>query len=146
MKVIMLSDVKKVGKKGEIKEVADGYARNFLIAKGLAVIASETSKKLLDKENAIKAAEDKELKEKAQALAKELETKEFIFHVNAKDGKVFNSVSLKAIEEELRKHGYTIDKRKFINHEAINTLGYSNVKIELYKGVIGNIKVKLVED
>lgn len=146
MKVIMLSDVKKVGKKGEIKEVADGYARNFLIAKGLAIVASETSKKVLDKENAEKAAEDKALKEKAQKLAEELKNKEFVFHVNAKDGKVFNSISPKQIEEELKKQGYTIDKRKFIDHEPINTLGYSNVKVELYKGVIGNIKVKLVED
>jgi len=146
MKVIMLSDVKKVGKKGEIKEVADGYARNFLIAKGLAIVASETSKKVLDKQNAEKAKEDAELKKKAQELADELKNKEFIFHVNAKDGKVFNSISTKQIEEELKKQGYTIDKRKFIDHEPINTLGYSNVKIELYKGVIGNIKVKLVED
>ena len=146
MKVILLSDVKNVGKKGEIKEVSDGYARNFLILRGLAVAASETGKKVLEKQNAEAAAEDARLREEATKLKAELEKKEFQFRVKSKNGRVFNSVSTKQIAEELRKNGYTIDKRKIIDNEPITTLGYSNIKIELYKDVIGTIKVKLVEE
>ena len=73
MKVILLEDVKKVGKKGEIKEVADGYARNFLIARKLAVAASETSLKVLDKENAIKKAHEEELKMEGESLNAKLD-------------------------------------------------------------------------
>lgn len=145
MKVILLEDVKKVGKKGEIKEVADGYARNFLIARKLAVAASETSLKVLDKENAIKKAHEEELKKEAEALKAKLAQMTFEFKVNVKNGRVFNSVSTKQLHDELKRQGITIDKRKIIDNEPITSLGYSNIRIELYKGVIGNIKVLLKE-
>ena len=146
MKVIMLSDVKKVGKKGEIKDVADGYARNFLIARGLAVAESNSSKEILNKQKAQEAKEDEANREAAKELKKKIESQEFIFKVNAKNGKVFNSVSSKQIEEELAKKGLIIDKKKIKDPKPIATLGYSNVKIELYKEVEANIKVKLVEE
>lgn len=146
MKVILLSDVKKVGKKGEIVDVSDGYARNFLFAKKLAVVASETGKKVLDEEKARKAALDSENKAKAEEIAKQLEKIELSFKVKAKDGRVSGSVSTKQIADELKKAGITVDKRKFIDNEPLVTLGYSNVKVELYKDVIGTIKVKLVEE
>lgn len=146
MKVILLSDVKKVGKKGEIVEVSDGYARNFLFARKLAVVASETGKKVLEKENAEKAALDAQKREEAKALAEVLSKKEFQFRVKAKEGHVFNSVSTKQIADELKKAGITIDKRKIIDNEPVTTLGYSNIRIELYKDVIATIKVKLVEE
>ena len=133
MKVILLADVKKVGKKGEIKEVSDGYARNFLIARNLAVMASNDSLKVLDKEK------------EAEELASKMENMTLEFKVNAKNGVVFNSVSTKQIQDALRKQGIVIDKRKIIDHEPITSLGYNRVKIELYKGVIGTIKVLLKE-
>ena len=104
MKVILLSDVNKVGKKGEIKEVSDGYARNFLIARKLAVVATEASCNVLKKQNEEAAKLDEESRKKAQALALELAKREFVFNVNAKNGNVFNSVSTKAIAEELKKN------------------------------------------
>ncbi len=146
MKVILLSDVKKVGKKGEIVEVADGYGRNFLIARNLAVMATDASQKVLAKQNEEKAVKDAQLKKEAEELKKLLGTKEFVFKVKAKDGKVFNSISTKMIQEELEKNGISIDKRKIIDNEPVKTLGYSNVKVELYKDVIASIKVKLVEE
>ena len=146
MKVILLSDVKKVGKKGEIKEVADGYARNFLLARNLAVQASESSKKVLDRQNEEKARLDEEKRNEALKLKEDLSKIELVFKVKAKDGKVSGSISTNKIETELKNKGYIVDKRKFIDNEPLTTLGYNNVKIELYKDVIATIKVKLSEE
>ncbi len=146
MKVIMLSDVKKVGKKGEVVEVADGYARNFLIARKLAVVASDTGVKVLQKQKADEDARQEELRKEAIALKSALEGEEFVFKVNSKNGKVFNSISTKHLQEALKKQGYTIDKRKIIDNEPLTSLGYNHVRIELYKDVIATIKVKLVEE
>ena len=145
MKVILLSDVPKLGKKGDIKQVADGYGRNYLIARGLAVMESEGAKKVLDKQ----IQEAKELDDlnraKAVELKKDLETKKYEFIVKAKEGKVSGSISSKQIEEAVKKDGFNIDKRKIINFEPLNELGTYDVKIELYKDVIGVIKVILKE-
>lgn len=147
MKVILLSDVKKVGKKGQMVEVSDGYARNFLFARKLAVAASEGSVKVLKAEEAKEDARQAALKKEAEALKDELAKQEFVFKVKAnKDGRVFNSISTKQIAELLKSKGITIDKRKIIDNEPITSLGYSIIKVELYKGVIGSIKVKLEEE
>ena len=146
MKVILLNDVKKLGKKGEVKNVADGYARNFLIARGLAVAESDSSKEILNKQKAEEAKEDEANRQEAKKLKEKIESQEFVFKVKAKNGNVSNSVSSKQIEEELAKKGLIIDKKKIKDPKPISSLGYSNVKIELYKDVIANIKIKLVEE
>ena len=81
----------------------------------------------------------------AEELASKMENMTLEFKVNAKNGVVFNSVSTKQIQDALRKQGIVIDKRKIIDHEPITSLGYNRVKIELYKAVIGTIKVLLKE-
>ena len=146
MKVILLSDVPKVGKKGDIKEVADGYARNFLIARGLAVAESAGAKKVLDKQNEEAAKLDEQKRQEAKALAEELAKKVLTFKVKAKGGKVSGSISTKQIEEELKKEGIIIDKRKIKDNEPLKELGTFDIRVELYKDVIGKIKVKLVEE
>ena len=146
MKVILLSDVKKVGKKGEVKNVADGYAMNFLIAKGLAVKASNKSEEILQKEKDQEAKENAIKKEEAIVIKNKLETLKLEFKVKSKEGRVFNSISTKTISEELDRIGIHVDKRKILDSEPIKELGQTNVKIELYKGVIGIIQVVLKEE
>lgn len=146
MKVILLTDVKKVGKKGEVVEVSDGYARNFLFARKLAVVASDTGVKVLNEQKKEEEKRHQELKKEALSLKEALEKEEFVFKVNSKNGKVFNSVSTKHLQEALKEKGYTIDKRKIIDNQPITSLGYSHIKVELYKDVIATIKVKLVEE
>ena len=146
MRVILLSDVPKVGKKGEIKDVADGYARNFLIARSLAVMESSGSKKILEKQKEDEAKLDAQKRKEAEELKKVLATKTLEFKVKAKEGKVSGSVSTKQIEEELKKQGIVIDKRKIKDNEPLNSLGTYDIKVELYKDIIGTIKVKLIEE
>lgn len=124
MKVILLQDVKNVGKKGQTVEVSDGYASNFLLPKRLAVIETSRSIEVLNKQ--IKDQKDALAQQKATAeeIAKKLETitLEFEAQVGA-DQKMFGSISTKQIEAELKnKHNIVIDKRRFVDKSPINSL------------------------
>ncbi|HEY4537625.1 MAG TPA: 50S ribosomal protein L9 [Erysipelothrix sp.] len=147
MKVILLKDVKKVGKKDEILDVADGYARNFLIPNGLAVEATSTGREILKGQKKEAAKEQERLKKEAQDLAKKLEAITLEFPVKTGEGgRVFGSVSTKQIEEELKKkHNIKVDKRKFKPNKALNLLGMNHIEVTLFPDVVGEIKVRLVE-
>ena len=151
MKVILLQDVKKLGKKGDTITVSDGYGSNYLIPKGLAVSSTANSQKELAKKNAEEEARQKQLKAEAEELAKRLEhiNVEFKAKVGA-DGRMFGAISPKEIEEGLLKQwGIKIDKRKFIDKYPANALGYTRLKIELYHGsegsVVGVVNVHISE-
>ena len=146
MKVILLNDVPKLGKKGDVKEVADGYGRNFLIARGLAVLDTNASKKILDEQKKQEEANDAQRRKEANELKDLLATKTLEFKLKANNGKVSGSVSGKQIEDALSKQNITIDKRKIKDSSPLNELGTYDVKIELYKDIVGTIKVKLVEE
>ena len=139
MKVILLVDVKGYGKKGETISVSDGYAKNYLIPRKLAVNSTETSQAQLAKSNAIEAARQKELKKEAEALSARLEHIQVEFKAKAgSDGRMFGTISTKEIEQEMKKQwDITIDKRKFIDKFPANAFGYTKLKIELYKGSEG---------
>jgi len=147
MKVILLQDVKKVGKKGEMVTVADGYGQNFLIKNKLAVMATEHSKEILKKEQAKKAELEKEKEIKAQELKEKMKEIVLEFKLSGgTNGRVYGAVSNKAVVDEMKKtHGIEIDKRKFIDFNPIQALGYTVVKVELYKGVIAEFKVHTSE-
>lgn len=147
MKVILTQDVKKVGKKGEIVNVADGYGKNFLIKNKMAVLATSYGKEVVAKNKEEARLQDLENKKKAEELKEVLENMTLEFKLSSgKDGKTFGSISTKNIAEELLKtHDIKIDKRKFINARPIQSLGYTQLKIELYKDVIATIKVHLSE-
>ena len=145
MKVILKSDVKKVGKKGEIVDVSDGYARNFLIARGLAVPSTDRSLEILAHQKEEEKKEDDKRRAEAQALADKLSTMIFNFHVKSgSEGKVFGSVSTKQIVEELAKQDIKVDKKKFIDTAPINSLGVTKVRVDLYRGVIATIACNLI--
>ena len=145
MKVILLEDVKSLGKKGEIVNVNDGYARNFILKKNLGLEA--TGKNLndlkLQQQNAAKVAKEK--LEAAQALAKDLEDKSITVKIQAGvEGKVFGSISSKEIALEAKKQlGMDIDKKKIVIPDAIESLGTYNVNIKLHKDVVGKLAVKV---
>ena len=145
MKIILIEDVKNVGKKGELKDVADGYARNFLIRNRLAVEATAHSKAILEQQKQDKIDQEIEDIKKAEALKEKLTAITLVFPVKTGEGgKVFGSISSKQIAEELvKKHQVTIDKRKILDNGPFNDLGYSDIRIELHKKVIGTIKIHL---
>lgn len=147
MKVILTQDVKKLGKKGEIVNVADGYGQNFLIKNKLAVLATTHGKEIVAQNKEKARLQDLENKKNAEELKKVLEDITLEFQLSSgKDGKTFGSVSTKNIVEELQKtHNIKVDKRKFVNARPIQALGYTQLKIELYKDVIATIKVHLSE-
>ena len=116
MKVILLQDVKKVGKKGEVVKVADGYGQNFLIKNKLAVLETNTSRKIVESQKEAEHQQDLENQAKAKELAKEIESITLEFTLKSgKDGKTFGSVSTKQVVEQLReKYGIKIDKRNLL--------------------------------
>ena len=147
MKVILLKDVKGIGKKDQIVVVKDGYASNYLIPHGLAVMHSNKSVEILNEQQAEAAEQVRIQVEKAKAVAERL--KDVVLEFEAKcgqDSKMFGSISTKQIEQELKnKYGIEIDKRKFIDKVAVDRLGYTKLEIELYKGVKGIVTVHVSE-
>ena len=145
MKVILLEDVKSLGKKGEVVNVSDGYARNFIFKKNLGLEANgkNLNDLKLQQQNAAKVAKEK--LEAAQALAKDLEDKSVTVKIQAGvEGKVFGSISSKEIALEAKKQlGMDIDKKKIVIPDAIKSLGTYNVNIKLHKDVVGKLAVKV---
>lgn len=147
MKVILLQDVKKLGKKNDIVKVADGYGQNYLIKNKLAVLETNATRKVVENEKQLAHEEDLKRQDDAKQLAKRLEDITLEFSLKSgKDGKTFGSVSTKQIVEQLReKYDIKIDKRKFIDAHPIGALGYTKLKVDLYKGIIATITVHLKE-
>lgn len=148
MKVILLKDVKKLGKKDDIVEVADGYARNFLFPGKLAVAASGKGKEILSQQKEDRAIETAKEKAIAEKLAEDINALKLEFKVKAgKDGRVFGSVSTKLIEETLKKeHSITVDKRKFKPAGPVTNLGSTRIQVTLFPDVTAEIHVVLVQE
>ncbi|MNI43574.1 50S ribosomal protein L9 [compost metagenome] len=147
MKVVFLKDVKGQGKKGEIKDVAEGYANNFLIANGLAASATQGAVKSLD--NQKKAEQRKKDQEKADAQALAVKIGEMTIQIKAKSGeggRLFGAITSKQIAEVLEKQKIVIDKRKVVLEDAIRTLGVTKVPIKLHNEVTATLNVQVVED
>ncbi len=147
MEVILLKDVKGIGKAGQTVNVKDGYAANYLIPHKLAVKLTARSQEVLDQQNADKEAKRQENIRIAKEIAKKLEgiVVEFTANTGA-DGKMFGTISTKQIEEQLKsKYDIVIDKRKFIDKTAVDRLGYTKLEIELFKGVNGVVTVHVSE-
>ena len=147
MRAILLQDVKGVGKKNQIVEVSDGYASNFLIPRRLAVQSTEKGLEVMKKQ----IQDEKDELARKEALAKEeakrLEDIVLEFEApSSKDGRMMGTISEKQIVAELKdKYGIIVDKRKFVDKYPCNAFGYTKLKVELFKNVIGTIKVHVSE-
>ena len=144
MKVILLSDVKNVGKKDEVVEVADGYARNFLIKRKLAVAQTQGSMQVLGRQQEEARLREEELEKEAQKTKERLEKIVLECQIKTSNGgRSFGSISTKQIAEQLAKeHDIHIDRRKILGHDSISSLGDSDLKVDLYRNkVIGVIHV-----
>ena len=143
MKIILLKDVKKQGKSGDILNVKDGYG-TFLINKGDAVLATTNSVDRLDRENKEKEKQELDLIKKCEELKKKIETLTISFKVKTgTEDRVFGSISPKQIVEELKGKGYEIDKKQIKIEGTISALGFHNVDIELHKKVVAKLKIEL---
>ena len=148
MKVILLADVKKLGKKDQTIEVSDGYAVNYLFPRKLAVQVTKKSVEVLENQQEQRREEDAKMKADAQVLANKLKDITLTFKVKTgKEGKLFGAISLKQVAEELNKqYGIDLDKRKFVDKGTLNELGFHHINVELYKGVIGQIHVNILSE
>ena len=145
MKIILIKDIKKQGKSGDILNVKDGYG-TFLINKGDAVLATQNSVDRLDRENQEKEKNEQKLIKECEVIKKKLENLKISFKVKTGEAdRVFGSISPKQIVEELKNKGYNIDKRQIKIDGTISSLGFHNVDIELHKKVIAKVKIELTK-
>ena len=148
MKVILLDNIKGVGKKDEIINASDGYARNFLFPKKLAVEANNENISKLKAKNQSEQYKKDVNKENAEKIAKKLDDITLTIKVKAgENGKIFGGVTSKEISEELKKqYKIDIDKKKIILNENIKNLGSFDISMKLFEGVTGKLKVKVISE
>lgn len=145
MEVIFVKDLRGQGKKGDIKDVKQGYGQNFLIKNGYAVLKTKENLKRLEKDQANKAKELEEEKQKAIKLKESIEKLTIDFKVNVGEGdKVFGSISSKQIKEALQKENIKIEK-SMIKKENVSSLGFHNIEIELFPNIIAKLKIHLIK-
>ncbi|GEP18841.1 50S ribosomal protein L9 [Pediococcus argentinicus] len=149
MKVIFLEDVKGKGKRGQVKNVPDGYAQNFLIKNGKAKEASAAAMSQLKGQQRAEEKHEAEILTEAKTLKTELEADKTVVEIKAKsgeDGRLFGSIPSKQIATALEKQfQIKIDKRKIELHEPIKTMGYTNVPVKLHPEVTATIRVHVSE-
>lgn len=142
MKVILLQDVAKIGKQGDIVNVKDGYARNFLIPRGLAVVADEGNLKRLKHEQGVAASKQERERQEAEELKERLESMTVTLKVKTGEkGRLFGSITSADIAEAAEKQGITIDRRKIELPEPIKTLGNYVVTVRVYPGITAQLKI-----
>jgi large subunit ribosomal protein L9 len=141
MKVILLQNVDGIGKQGDVKEISDGYARNFLLPKKMAEMATGASMKKAEAlKNKLAESQQADL-EKIQKMAEQLQGREIVIQTKEKDGKLFGSINAKAIAKELLKENLKIDDKLITLPEPIKEIGEYDVKIGLDHGIEAIIRV-----
>jgi len=147
MKIILLQDIDNLGKKYEIKEVADGYARNFLIPKGLAKPATKENLKWLESQKEIEVKKAEEELKKVEAVATNIDGQEIIIPVKiGEEGQLFESITSQKIYEKLKELGFEIKKSQIDLPEPIKELGEYPVKIKFEHNLEAEIKIIVVEE
>jgi large subunit ribosomal protein L9 len=147
MEILLRQDFKGLGSAGDIVRVKDGYARNFLIPKGIAYLASDSSKRQYENEIKQQAWRLNKDKKNAEELAKKLETVSCTITVQVgEEDKMFGSVTSQNIAEVLEAQGFTVDKRKILLEEPIKSLGIYSVPLKLHPEVEATVKVWVVKE
>ncbi len=147
MKVIFLKDVKGKGKAGEVKEVADGYARNHLIPNNLAVEATKSNLKALEAKKRSEAKKAEQVKQEAEQLKEKLEKMEVKITAKAGEGgRLFGAITNKQIADVLKKQNIKIDRRKIELDEPIRSLGYTKIPVKIHPEVTATLTVHVVEE
>ncbi|GAA4653885.1 50S ribosomal protein L9 [Anaerocolumna aminovalerica] len=147
MQIILTQDVKSLGKKGDLVNVSDGYARNFILPKKLGLEATPKNLNDLKLQKAAEEKRQKEILDEAKALAKEIESITMNMYIKAGEGgRTFGSISTKEIAGTLKEqHGFDIDKKKLQLPEPIKTIGTHTVAVKLHPQVTAELKVKVDE-
>ena len=143
MKIILVEDIKKLGKKGDVLDVKDGQARNYLIPNNLAIEANKKNLNALNSKKESIERIDLQNKQAAIDISNKLQKEQLIFKVKENDGKLFGSITTLSIYEELVKLGYKVNKRNIDLKKPINTLGDFKVRIKLYNEVFCNISIEV---
>lgn len=148
MKILLVKDLKNVGKAGEIKEVSDGYGANYVIPQGYGKILNAAAMNEYRVEQKRIADEEAAKKALAEQVAIRLNSIQLVYTAKiGKSGAMIGTVSPKSIEEKLKSEfDIVIDKRRFIDHYPVNAIGVTKLRIELYKGVVGTISVVVKEE
>ncbi|MBE0426063.1 MAG: 50S ribosomal protein L9 [Nitrospirae bacterium] len=147
MKVILKEDVKKLGNMGQVVDVSDGYARNYLVPRGLAVEASTKNIKSLEHEKRMIIEKAKKIRNSAQELADRISQMNLVIKAKAgEEGKLFGSVTSMDISELLKKEGIEVDKKKIFIDEQIKRLGTYSVNIKFHPGVSTQLNIQVVEE
>jgi large subunit ribosomal protein L9 len=147
MELILLQDVANVGRKGDVVRVSDGYARNFLFPRKLAMASTRSNQLFVEQQRVRSARRKAKEKEKAQERANDLSKLKVALSAKAGEkGKLFGSVTSEHISEELKKSGYEIDKKHILLKEHIRALGVYSVPVEIYSGVRAMVSVEVTEE
>jgi large subunit ribosomal protein L9 len=147
MKVVLLESMEGVGTVGQEVKVKDGYARNYLIPRGLALLASDKNIKAFKDKIQAKVKSEAKSKEHAQKFADELQAVTLKFAVKTgQEGKLFGSITSQNIFEALQEKGFEIDKKKIALNEPIRHVGMHEVNVRLFPGVSANVKVEVTPE
>jgi large subunit ribosomal protein L9 len=147
MEVILREHVDNVGRRGEVVKVADGYARNYLLPRKLALLATEGNKKQIERERAKFEAKEAEEQKVAQAIAERIASVEIeIARKVGESDVLYGSVTTSDVAEALEKKGFEIDRRKLVLQEPIKKLGESTIPIKLHRDVTAQVKVRVVAE
>ena len=147
MEVILKEDVPKLGSRGDVVKVAEGYGRNYLLPRKLAIEASKANKAVIEQMKAAAARRQQRDKSEAENLAKQLETVSLTFHRRSGEhDQLFGSVTSSEVAADLEKKGFNIDRRKIHLDEPLKTLGEFKVQIRLYKDVNASVRVEIQKE
>ncbi|MEN2985817.1 MAG: 50S ribosomal protein L9 [Thermodesulfovibrionaceae bacterium] len=147
MKIILKEDIQGLGKAGQIITVKDGYARNYLIPKGLALVADEKNLKLVEYQKRKIEQEAKRKRQDAENLAERLSELQLTIKAKAgEDQKLFGSITAKDIAEALQKEGISVDKKQIIINEPIKRAGEYEIQIKLVGGLVANLKINVLPE